>query len=146
MLPSRPLTVPAIEVPSTASSGTSVRCVTPELLSTGWVLLTLTLNGQQYSHTAVNFTVLGNGAVGVSAAPSPAWANLSLPSYSWGAAHLEQLQLWPVLGPTNGQTTIQVFGAGFDGGSEFRCRFLLHSGEVLGTVSATLESPSADGH
>ncbi|KOO22077.1 hypothetical protein Ctob_002698 [Chrysochromulina tobinii] len=143
MLRSRPLIMPAIEVPSTTSSGTSVRCVTPELLSTGWVLLTLTLNGQQYSHTAVNFTVLGNGAVGASAAPSPAWANLSLSSYSWGAAHLETLQLWPVLGPTDGQTTIQVFGAGFDGGTEFRCRFLSHSGEVLGTVNATLESPSA---
>jgi hypothetical protein len=104
-LAARDLTVPASATCAAGTrSSTIVRCLTPELLGVAWVRVSITLNGQQYSHASANLTVLGNGVLG--APDTPAWGNLSEPRYN-SSHQLPELALWPALGPASGNTTVQ---------------------------------------
>jgi hypothetical protein len=131
----------------------TVHCTTPALTGVPWLNVRLTLyaltqpnpglppasqtgaaspgrmhrNGQQYSSSSVNLSIHGLE-----------WSALSAPST------LSTLSLQPVLGPTDGGTTIQVHGAAFDGGSDIRCRFTTSAPlEIVTEVSALLEATSA---
>ena len=113
------LTTSNATVPATyVSSGPWLRCITPALESTSWVMLTVTLNGQQYAQSALNFSLYGQ-----------IWllSNASVANVTTQA--LSGLSLYPPIGPTVGNTTVQVFGVLLSGGSAYRCRWHVPLGD-----------------
>ena len=108
----------------------ALRCVTPRLSGTSpWVFITVTLNGQQFSAEGVNMSVYGT-------ALHPGARSWALRSTAGGfnSTDLVGLSLWPPLGPVKGDTTLQLHGIDFAGGSLFTCRFTSDAGTATAEV------------
>ena len=99
------------------SAGGVISCVTPPMHGIRSSRLWVTLNGQQFSWTGANFIVFGHGLHGL-----PAWTDPPT------------LSIQPVLGPTAGSTVVQVHGVDFEGGTDFRCRFITTQTENLAVL------------